>query len=141
MQQNKIFTAGNQPLNVQFYSLLKPGGAPQTFSTLEGVPLGTSDGSSTGELATKVVVVGSRGSSPNSSATGIVAVTPDDDNDIPANSQVRGLYVGSGGDISVVMSDGSTGIFSAVPTGMILPAQITRVLATGTTATDILALL
>lgn len=58
--QNKIFTTLNQPLEVSFYSLEKPDGAPQLYSTLNGVPLGTSDNSSEGELGAKVISIGAR---------------------------------------------------------------------------------
>lgn len=53
----------------------------------------------------------------------------------------RGLYVGTGGDVTAVLEQGSTAVlFKAVPTGAILPICATRVKATGTTATDLVAL-
>lgn len=58
--QNKIFTTANQPLGVQMYSL--GGATPQTFSTLEGLPLGTADNSGTGEIGVKVINIGGVGS-------------------------------------------------------------------------------
>ena len=66
------------------------------------------------------------------------AVTPSDSVNFPGGP-ARGLYVGTTGNISVVMyGDGATVIFSAVPVG-ILSVQCTRVNATGTTAANIVA--
>ena len=65
------------------------------------------------------------------------AVTPNDSTDI---KPTRALYVGVTGNIKVDMADtGSAITFTAVPVG-IIPIQVTRVYATGTTATDIVAL-
>ena len=52
----------------------------------------------------------------------------------------RSLYIGAAGDISVEMGDGTNLTFIAVPAGMILPIQVKKVLATGTTATSIVAI-
>lgn len=51
----------------------------------------------------------------------------------------RALYVGVGGDIKVTMADGQVVTFVGVPTGIILPIQVSKVMLT-TAATDILAL-
>lgn len=66
------------------------------------------------------------------------AVTPDDANDLAVVT--RALYVGSGGDLSVAMADGTRLIFAAVPAGALRPIRVSRVLATGTTAGKILGL-
>lgn len=59
-------------------------------------------------------------------------------------SGVRGLYIGGAGDLTVEMlnpeSVSATVVFSAVPAGTVLPIGVERVLATGTTATLIVAL-
>ena len=73
-----------------------------------------------------------------------VAVTPSDTVDIP-NTSERGccLYVGdvSGGtDVKVTMESGNVATFKGVTAGSFLPVLVTRVHATGTTATQILAL-
>lgn len=68
---------------------------------------------------------------------GILEVTPDDATDLGQVS--RALYVGASGDIAVRMKDGSTGTLVGVSAGMILPLRVTRVLATGTTASSIIA--
>jgi hypothetical protein len=53
----------------------------------------------------------------------------------------RALYVGAAGNITVDMADGGTSVlFVAVQGGTILPIQVTRIYATGTTATSIVAL-
>jgi hypothetical protein len=72
-------------------------------------------------------------------ASGALAVTPSDSTDF--TRRVRGLYVGGAGDISAVFSDGSTATLAGVPAGSVLPAYIRRVNSTGTTATNIVALL
>jgi len=67
-------------------------------------------------------------------------VTPHDTNPI-GEFLPRGLYVGSGGDIVMVL-DGDTApvTFRNVPAGAILPVKVRRVLATGTGASDLVAL-
>ncbi len=61
----------------------------------------------------------------------------------------RGLYVGSGGDISVEMAgsdekgkglDDATVTFVAVPTGTLMPIRCTRVNSTGTGASSMVAI-
>lgn len=67
-----------------------------------------------------------------------VAVLPDDINDLVNTS--RAIYVGTAGDVAVHMIGQSAPVvFKAVPVG-ILPIRADRVLATGTTASDIVAL-
>lgn len=72
---------------------------------------------------------------PHSSA---VVVTPSDSVDLAAVT--RALYVGGTGNITAVMKDGQTVLFSAIPVGTILPIRVSRVNATATTATLIVAL-
>jgi hypothetical protein len=68
-----------------------------------------------------------------------VVVTPSDTVNISAdNFRCRGLYVGTGGDLAVLMDNGSVTLAN-VPTGSVLPVRTKRVLLTGTTATDIVA--
>lgn len=45
------------------------------------------------------------------------------------------LYVGGTGDVTVQGADGVSALFSACPVGAQIEMQITRVMATGTTAT------
>lgn len=67
-----------------------------------------------------------------------VAITPDDSTDLGHTS--RSLYVGTSGDIAVHMvGETSAVIFKAVASG-VLPIRVDRVLATGTTAGDLVAL-
>lgn len=65
------------------------------------------------------------------------AVTPSDSTDLPI--QPRSLYIGGSGTLVVDMQGGATVTFTAVPVG-ILEIRARRVRATGTTATNILAL-
>jgi hypothetical protein len=66
-----------------------------------------------------------------------VAVTPTDGVLIPAT---RALYVGTSGNLVVRMAeDDNTITFSSVPAG-IFPVQVVEVLATNTTASNIIAL-
>jgi hypothetical protein len=64
------------------------------------------------------------------------AVTPSDSTVL---TPTRALYVGTAGNVSVLMMNGVTVTFSNVQAG-ILPIQVTQVLATGTTASNIIAL-
>jgi hypothetical protein len=70
-------------------------------------------------------------------ARGGFAVTKSDSTVL---TNVRGLYVGVSGDVAVVFKDTATAVtLKAVPVG-ILPVQVTKVMSTNTTATDIVAL-
>ena len=64
------------------------------------------------------------------------AITPNDGADLPISS--RAVYVGTGGDLVVTLVGGSTVTLRNVPVG-ILPLRVARVLATGTSAADLVA--
>jgi len=65
------------------------------------------------------------------------AVTKSDTADLPF--RCRWLYVGVTGDVTVLDKDGSTSVtFKAVPVGR-LDVRTQRVMSTGTTATNIVA--
>lgn len=67
------------------------------------------------------------------------AVAPDDDSDLPAIP--KAIYVGQGGDIVLRGRDSSQNVtFTAVPAGTQLQVRPRRILATGTTAGNIVAL-
>ncbi len=66
------------------------------------------------------------------------AVTSSDDNDLATTA--RCLYIGGAGNVAVITAGGSTVTFVAVNAGSFLPVRAARVLATGTTATSIVAL-
>jgi hypothetical protein len=68
-----------------------------------------------------------------------LAVTPSDSVDIRTGQLTRGIYVGGTGDMSVVMDNGTVA-FVGVVAGAVYPIRVSRVNATGTTATNILAL-
>lgn len=51
-----------------------------------------------------------------------------------------GVWVGTGGDLEVVMLAGNTVIYPNVPSGVILPIRITMVVSTNTTASDLVAM-
>lgn len=66
-------------------------------------------------------------------------IVPSDVDDIDAIT--RAVYVGSGGNMVVRMSgSGGNVTFRNIPSGALLPIRISRVLATGTTAADIIGL-
>lgn len=66
------------------------------------------------------------------------AVTPSDATILPVT---RAIYVGGAGNLAVTMAeDGNAVTFVGVLAGMVYPLQVTQVLATGTTATNIVAL-
>ncbi len=66
-----------------------------------------------------------------------VSITPNDTTIIPVP---RAVYVGGTGHLEVVMFGGSTVIFKSVPAGTTLEIHVTKIKATNTTATLILAL-
>lgn len=66
-------------------------------------------------------------------------ITPNDSTDLP--SAARAIYVGGTGNMVVQMaSDASQVTFSGIPAGTLIPIQVSRVLATNTTATLIIGL-
>jgi len=72
------------------------------------------------------------------------AITPADA-DLATDEYPRGIYVGTTGNVAVRMAgDGQIGdqdvTFIGVPAGTLLPISVSRVLATGTTASNIVAL-
>ena len=73
-----------------------------------------------------------------SSANGMVSVTPNDTVDL-AIAPTKGLYVGVSGNIAVIMADDTEVTIVALAEGMIHPISVKRVKSTGTTATSILA--
>lgn len=71
------------------------------------------------------------------SARTAVAITK---NDTTTFAATRGLYVGTGGDVAVEMAGGGTITFKNVAAGSLMPISVTKVLATGTVATDFVGL-
>jgi hypothetical protein len=68
--------------------------------------------------------------------TAVAVVT----NDVTILPKTRALYIGVTGDVAVDLYGGSSNVlFKAAPVGLLL-VEATRVYATGTTATNILAL-
>jgi hypothetical protein len=74
---------------------------------------------------------------PSDPAQDAKAVTP---SDTANQGDVRALYVGGAGNISLVTPLGTTVVFTGVQSGSILPVRCTKVLV-ATTATNIVALL
>lgn len=71
-------------------------------------------------------------------STGFGAVTPSDAASLP--QLPRALYVGTGGDLTVRSANGVSVLFASVSAGSILPIRPDKVMATGTTASNIVAL-
>lgn len=67
-----------------------------------------------------------------------IAVTPDDANPLTKNARL--LYVGGTGDITLVTAAGTTLLFKSVPVGFFYMGA-KQIKATGTTATNIVALI
>lgn len=65
-----------------------------------------------------------------------VAITPSDVTNLSAPT--RGIYVGVPGNVSVVQG-GATVVYANAPSG-VLPIEVTRVNATGTTASSLVAM-
>jgi hypothetical protein len=66
------------------------------------------------------------------------AVTPSDSTLLAETT--RGIYVGTGGTIAALMLSGASVTFTSVPSGTTLPVRLTKIMATGTTASGIVAL-
>lgn len=72
-----------------------------------------------------------------------VAVTPSDSVDIPANSDgrtPRRIRVTGAGNLAFNVTGGGTGTMTGLIAGQVVFVSVTRILATGTTATGISAL-
>lgn len=72
-----------------------------------------------------------------------VSVTPSDSVDIPKNDQgrtPRRLRVTGAGNVAVNLTGGGTATLTGLSAGQVVLCGVTRVLATGTTATGIIAL-
>ncbi len=70
------------------------------------------------------------------------AVTPNDStnlSDVSKYGMTLGLYIGTTGTLTVIMASGATVTFTSVAVGFI-PLNVVRVLSTGTTASNIVAL-
>lgn len=65
-----------------------------------------------------------------------VAVTPSDSATIPPT---KGIYVGTAGNLAVTFPDGSVVTFTGIATGIVHPLCVTKVMATNTTASTIVA--
>jgi hypothetical protein len=65
-----------------------------------------------------------------------IAITPSDSTVIYADA----LYVGGAGNVTCLDRDGTSALY-AVPAGGQIPTNVTKVMATGTTATGIVGLL
>ncbi len=64
-------------------------------------------------------------------------ITPSDTQAVSPGCEA--IYVGGTGDL-VVVSDGTSATFKAVPVGAIIPVKAQKVMATGTTATQIVGM-
>lgn len=74
---------------------------------------------------------------------GGVAVTPNDSTALQYNgvaTVTRAIYVGADGNLSLTMADGANVTFTGVKGGGTYPFRASKVLATGTTSTNIVAL-
>ena len=77
---------------------------------------------------------------PLAPAQSAFAITPHDTNEL-SKKPTRAIFVGIGGDVSVKLTDDTNAVvFKNVPSGSILPIGCYLVMATNTTATNILAL-
>lgn len=69
----------------------------------------------------------------------MAAVTPGDGTVLA--KVTRGLWVGVGGNVAVLCADDTVAVTLAnVPSGTLLPLRVTKVMATNTTATTIVAM-
>jgi hypothetical protein len=66
------------------------------------------------------------------------AVTPANGTDL--SYLTRALWIGVGGNVAITGKNGSSATFANVPSGTLLPVRAYRVLSTGTTATNIVAI-
>lgn len=72
-------------------------------------------------------------------ADDVYPVSPSNSADLP-NGVARALYIGTGGNVRLTGAGGTTATFFNLADGSILPVRVARVLATDTTASNIVAL-
>lgn len=65
-------------------------------------------------------------------------IVPSDGADLP--HVTRAVYVGTSGQIQAELVSGATVSFASVPAGTMLPLRLRKILSTGTTATNLVAL-
>ena len=65
-------------------------------------------------------------------------ITPNNDVDLAYVS--RGIWVGGAGTINVTLAGGQTVLFTGILAGTLLPLRVTRVLASSTSATNLVAI-
>lgn len=64
------------------------------------------------------------------------AIVPDDANDL--SKEVKGIYVGTGGDVALIGVGTDTAVtYKNLPDASYIAVRASRVLATGTTAADL----
>lgn len=73
-----------------------------------------------------------------SSAKGVTAITKSDSAFL--STPVRGIYVGTSGDVCVMALSGEVVTFKNLAAGMIHPIAAQKIFSTGTTATDIVGI-
>lgn len=69
----------------------------------------------------------------NGIASDAFSITPSD----ATTQRASAVYVGSAGNVAVKTEDGTTLTFSGAQAGTILPVKTNQILATGTTATNL----
>lgn len=65
-------------------------------------------------------------------------ITPNNTEDL--DFVTRALYLGQSGDVNVTLKSGDTVVLRNMQAGVFYPLRVSRVLVTGTTATDIVGL-
>ncbi len=73
----------------------------------------------------------------NSPASDAAEITPGAS---PMANVSRGIYIGGAGNLSLITVAGTTVVFSSVPAGTVLTIMATHILATNTTATNIVSM-
>jgi hypothetical protein len=70
---------------------------------------------------------------------GAQAVVPNDGAELP-NGYTKGIFIGGAGNVSAIMNDGSTVVFTGLVVGVVYYFSVKQINATATTATNIVAL-
>lgn len=63
------------------------------------------------------------------------AIIPNDEADLPFAT--RGIWIGTGGDLTVTLTGGTTVTYPDIPSGVVFPIRAKRVFETGTTASGL----
>lgn len=81
---------------------------------------------------------GNAGNAPNYPASNAFTITPSDTNEL--DTITTGVYIGTAGDLKVVMAGGETVTFKSLAAGIVHRMRVRQVFSTGTTCVNVIGM-